>query len=218
MTQINPAYLVVFQQLLRRAVQGDLALRDNVGVIREFQSFIDVLLHDHNGRAELVDALHEGEYLLHELGHQAERRFVEHQQLRPAHHAARDGDHLLLAAGECARKLLCAFLQAREALIHVLQICFNYYSLFVSAKKNDVTFEYIIRELYRLTGNVEASFSSKMLATIDASKPVWDKYVLQNLGLELTGKTPKGSGNPHLQYCCGALRYALREVQAEPAG
>ena len=37
---------------------------------------------------------------------------------------------------------------------------------------------------------MEASFSSKMLATIDASRPVWDKYVLQNLGLELTGKTP----------------------------
>lgn len=66
----------------------------------------------------------------------------------------------------------------------------HYYSLFASAKKDDVTFEHIIRELYRRTGNVEASFSSKMLATIDASKPVWDKYVLQNLGLELTGKTP----------------------------
>ena len=28
-----------------------------------------------------------------------------------------------------------------------------------------------------------------MLATIDASKPIWDQYVLQNLGLELTGKS-----------------------------
>ena len=28
-----------------------------------------------------------------------------------------------------------------------------------------------------------------MLATIDASKPIWDQYVLQNLGLALTGKT-----------------------------
>ena len=46
MTQINPADLVVFQQLLRRAVQGDLTLGDIVGVIREFQSFIDVLLQD----------------------------------------------------------------------------------------------------------------------------------------------------------------------------
>ncbi len=28
-----------------------------------------------------------------------------------------------------------------------------------------------------------------MLATTDPSKPIWDQYVLQNLGLELTGKT-----------------------------
>ena len=28
-----------------------------------------------------------------------------------------------------------------------------------------------------------------MLATIDASKPIWGQYVLQNLGLELMGKT-----------------------------
>ena len=28
-----------------------------------------------------------------------------------------------------------------------------------------------------------------MLTTIDYSKPIWDQYVLQNLGLELTGKT-----------------------------
>ncbi len=57
------------------------------------------------------------------------------------------------------------------------------------AKTERFPFEQIITELYRLTGNVEASFSSKMLATIDASKPIWDQYVLQNLGLELMGKT-----------------------------
>ena len=39
------------------------------------------------------------------------------------------------------------------------------------------------------TGNIEASFSSKMIATIDPDKPIWDQYVLQNLGMELTGKT-----------------------------
>lgn len=65
----------------------------------------------------------------------------------------------------------------------------HYYDLFVKAKAERFSFEQIISELYRLTGNVEASFSSKMLATIDASKPIWDQYVLQNLGLELTGKS-----------------------------
>lgn len=64
-----------------------------------------------------------------------------------------------------------------------------YYDLFAKARAGHYSFEQIITELYRLTGNVEASFSSKMLATIDASKPIWDQYVLQNLGLELMGKT-----------------------------
>ena len=64
-----------------------------------------------------------------------------------------------------------------------------YYNLFAKAKTEQYSFEQIITELFRQTGNVEASFSSKMLATIDASKPIWDQYVLQNLGLELMGKT-----------------------------
>lgn len=65
----------------------------------------------------------------------------------------------------------------------------HYYDLFAKAKTERFSFEQIITELYRLTGNVEASFSSKMLATIDVSKPIWDQCVLQNLGLELMGKT-----------------------------
>lgn len=65
----------------------------------------------------------------------------------------------------------------------------HYYDLFVKAKDERLSFEQIITELYQLTGNVESSFSSKMLATIDPLMPVWDQYVLQNLGLELTGKS-----------------------------
>ena len=64
-----------------------------------------------------------------------------------------------------------------------------YYALFLSAKRENLDFSQIITTLFQETGNVEASFSSKMLATIDPLKPIWDQYVLQNLGLELTGKT-----------------------------
>ena len=42
---------------------------------------------------------------------------------------------------------------------------------------------------YKETGNIEASFSSKMIATIDPNMPIWDRYVMQNLCLELKGKT-----------------------------
>jgi len=30
-----------------------------------------------------------------------------------------------------------------------------------------------------------------MIATIDPEKPIWDQYVLQNLGLELKGRSPR---------------------------
>ncbi len=65
----------------------------------------------------------------------------------------------------------------------------HYYELLGKARREHYSFDEIITSLYRMSGNVEASFSSKLLHTIDATKPIWDQYVLQNLGLVLTGKT-----------------------------
>ena len=65
----------------------------------------------------------------------------------------------------------------------------HYYGLFDKARESNCSFEQTIKELYTLTGNVEASYTSKLIATIDSSKPIWDQYVLRNLGLELTGRT-----------------------------
>ena len=67
----------------------------------------------------------------------------------------------------------------------------DYYELFELAKKGHYSFDDVISLLYVRTGNIEASFSSKMIATIDPEKPIWDQYVLQNLGLTLKGKTPR---------------------------
>ncbi len=64
-----------------------------------------------------------------------------------------------------------------------------YYDLFERVKDSNPSFEYIIRSMYEATGNIEASFSSKMLATINPDKPIWDRYVVQNLCLDLRGKT-----------------------------
>ncbi len=66
-----------------------------------------------------------------------------------------------------------------------------YYKLFERAKKEHFSFADVIGSLYVETGNIEASFSSKMIATIDPAMPIWDQYVLQNLGLDLKGKTPR---------------------------
>ena len=54
-----------------------------------------------------------------------------------------------------------------------------YYDLFESVKGSNPSFEYIIRTMYEATGNIEASFSSKMLATINSDMPIWDRYVIQ---------------------------------------
>ena len=55
--------------------------------------------------------------------------------------------------------------------------------------KADVTFGEILLRLYQKSGQIEASFASKMLATLDPNMPIWDRNVLNYLGFHLTGKT-----------------------------
>lgn len=58
----------------------------------------------------------------------------------------------------------------------------HFYKLFEKAKHSGkADFSYLLDEMYRLTGNVEASFVSKMVATLNPQMPIWDKYVVQNL-------------------------------------
>lgn len=64
----------------------------------------------------------------------------------------------------------------------------NYYSIFQKYRYNDaVTFEEIFSSIYAVTGRMEASFSSKMLAFINPDRPIWDSRVLQYLGLKISG-------------------------------
>ena len=59
-----------------------------------------------------------------------------------------------------------------------------YYAFLEQHKANPtLTFEDIVTHLYKETNSIHASFSSKLLATINADMPIWDKFVLQNLGL-----------------------------------
>lgn len=64
-----------------------------------------------------------------------------------------------------------------------------YYEHFEKVKGGTPTFSGILTHLYECTGNVEPSFSSKMLATIFPDKPIWDKNVVQNLNMGLVGTT-----------------------------
>ncbi len=60
----------------------------------------------------------------------------------------------------------------------------SYFELMEQNKGKRPTFEQVLGELRKRIGNdaYEPSFSSKLVASLDPWKPVWDVYVLQNTG------------------------------------
>lgn len=65
----------------------------------------------------------------------------------------------------------------------------EYFRLMIDYRaRKDITFGKILLRLYQATGQIEASFASKMLATLDANMPIWDRNVLKALQLRLKGK------------------------------
>ena len=70
----------------------------------------------------------------------------------------------------------------RHAYFELFEECKRKYNNV--GKKNRPTFESVLRALYKRTGQVEASFTSKMLAAIDPTKPIWDSVVLSQLRIE----------------------------------
>lgn len=61
----------------------------------------------------------------------------------------------------------------------------TYFQVLERAKREIISFEEALRSVHRATGRVEASFASKLVATIDPNQPVIDSVVLRNLGLKL---------------------------------
>ncbi len=61
-----------------------------------------------------------------------------------------------------------------------------FFSILEREKFNStISFKEILIEIYRTTGRVEPSFSSKMVATINPELIVYDKEVVQNLNLKI---------------------------------
>ena len=65
-----------------------------------------------------------------------------------------------------------------------------YFQLFEEMKNRRaaLSFGEIQLRLYLHCDQIESSFSSKMLATLDPEVPMWDSYVLKKLGFKLKGK------------------------------
>lgn len=68
-----------------------------------------------------------------------------------------------------------------------------YYGYMEKQKDNtELTFREVLLYLYEHTGRMEASFSSKLLATIRPEMPIWDAMVLKNLSLKAPATYAKG--------------------------
>jgi hypothetical protein len=65
-----------------------------------------------------------------------------------------------------------------------------YYGLLQQNKTKRQSFADVLRSLHAATGRAEASFSSKLVASVDPDMPVIDSFVLMNLGLRLPRPGP----------------------------
>src|SRR5580692_11294340 len=60
-----------------------------------------------------------------------------------------------------------------------------YFSELESSKVKGIDFPEALKEINGRTGRIEASFASKLVATLDPSKPVIDKFVLEHFELRI---------------------------------
>lgn len=70
-----------------------------------------------------------------------------------------------------------------------------FFGILERAKTSPLTFGQALRRIHEATGRVEASFASKLVASIDPDQPVIDSIVVGNLGLKL----PKAHAPNRLQ-------------------
>jgi hypothetical protein len=56
----------------------------------------------------------------------------------------------------------------------------SYYDLMQKSKSSTIGFDQCVDRMFELTGRYEASFASKLVATLNPELHVWDKYVLEN--------------------------------------
>src|SRR3989454_845453 len=104
------------QQLRGAAVDHRAPALQHVAAGGDGERQLHVLLDEQQGHAVAVDPANRLGQVRDDLGREAEERLVDHEQPRPRHEAARDGDHLLLTAGERVRRLTRARGDDREEL------------------------------------------------------------------------------------------------------
>jgi hypothetical protein len=87
----------------------------------------------------------------------------------------------------------------------------TFYQLLEAGKTSLPSLATVLTVLHQRTGRVEASFGSKLLATLDPTLPVIDSVVLGNLGLKL----PVSGPVPERVQSIIALHDRMRRLYAE---
>lgn len=60
----------------------------------------------------------------------------------------------------------------------------RFYQLLETQKDNPLSFKEILIELEKVNQTLSVSFASKLLASVKPDMPIWDSFVLKNLGLD----------------------------------
>lgn len=81
------------------------------------------------------------------------------------------------------QKMYNHFYRMRQRKPEFYQTYFDYMEK-MKGNADTLTFEDVFYYIKNKTNRCEASFSSKLLATLNPDKPVWDMYVLENLGIK----------------------------------
>jgi hypothetical protein len=81
-----------------------------------------------------------------------------------------------------------AFYRVRQ---HSAKWYVTYYSLMQESKKAPPSFDHVIDQINVSMGRYEPSFSSKLVATLNPDRPVWDVHILNNTGHSAPAYTAK---------------------------
>ena len=136
-------------------------------------------------------SFHDGEMLRDEPGWNCtqERMVVVLDRLKSVETALVTYDYLQRSLRACDVATSSEYQRAFNGYYRMRQRPQTWCDLFFSIlerekRSNAVAFRWVLEEIFRESGRLEASFSSKLVATIDANSPVWDQHVLGNLGLK----------------------------------
>lgn len=90
----------------------------------------------------------------------------------------------------------------------------HYYTIMQEMRQKgpDILFAEVLDRIHYLTGRYEASFASKLVATIDPTKPVIDKHVLANLGLRLPGYAHRETRRDRIVEFYEQLNNSMRQI------